>query len=273
MNSIIDIIHSIENKSNSERREIIKKHLQSLGVHYYSDVYPTGENIIVPTDHKPYIGIGNHFDAVEGSPGANDNGSSVAVTLDLIRRFETAPLKNIGIQYFFFDEEEVDLVGSAAYVAKHGYDGMQGLYNMEMVGRGKHIALWEVEKTQKTPLLNQIEKQAKKMGINVYRFPKILNAADHMSFQNNGMADSFTITTISDEDLAFAQAYEKARLEGKPESVLHPIMYNAPIFKDYHRPTDTSKHLHESTLQMVSDVLYNSVMESDKTIFNRRRQN
>ena len=42
----------------------------------------TGENIIVRFGHgEKKIVVGAHYDAVEGSPGADDNGSGVAVVL------------------------------------------------------------------------------------------------------------------------------------------------------------------------------------------------
>ena len=41
----------------------------------------------IPGAHSEIILIGAHYDSVFGSPGANDNGSGVAATLALARRF------------------------------------------------------------------------------------------------------------------------------------------------------------------------------------------
>jgi hypothetical protein len=44
----------------------------------------------IPGNHPDIIVIGAHYDSVFGSPGANDNGTGVAATLALARRFSNA---------------------------------------------------------------------------------------------------------------------------------------------------------------------------------------
>ncbi|MCC5914466.1 MAG: M28 family peptidase [Balneolaceae bacterium] len=72
------------------------------------------------TDSDITILIGAHYDSVFGSPGANDNGSGVAVLLALARYFsESTPPLNL--RFLFFANEEppffkTDDMGSLAYV-------------------------------------------------------------------------------------------------------------------------------------------------------------
>src|SRR5262249_14495015 len=47
----------------------------------------------IPGDRPEIIVIGAHYDSVFGSPGANDNGTGVAATLALARRFARAKPK------------------------------------------------------------------------------------------------------------------------------------------------------------------------------------
>jgi aminopeptidase YwaD len=63
-----------------------------------------------------FVLVGAHYDGVAGSPGADDNGSALAVLLELARAFaETPPPKPLRL--VAFDLEEQDLIGSRAYAA------------------------------------------------------------------------------------------------------------------------------------------------------------
>lgn len=72
---------------------------------------PLGEGTSSP------ILIGAHYDAVPGTPGADDNATGVAALLELARTFAAEPLRH-PVQLVAFDMEEYGLLGSAAYAAK-----------------------------------------------------------------------------------------------------------------------------------------------------------
>ncbi|MCK5125690.1 MAG: M28 family peptidase [candidate division Zixibacteria bacterium] len=84
-------------------------------------------------DH--HIIIGAHRDAVNGSPGADDNGSGTAAVLEIARN-----LKNIDTDLTFifvlFDAEEWGLYGSYHYVeeATANGDNIVYMFNLDMVG-------------------------------------------------------------------------------------------------------------------------------------------
>lgn len=63
---------------------------------------------------KPPILIGAHYDAVPGTPGADDNATGVAVLLELARAFASQPAAH-PIRLIAFDLEEYGLLGSADY--------------------------------------------------------------------------------------------------------------------------------------------------------------
>lgn len=73
-------------------------------------------------DRTPFIVIGAHYDSVEGSPGANDNASGVAVMIELARALHAAPPKT-PLRFVAFANEEPPYfnsgegMGSEAYVA------------------------------------------------------------------------------------------------------------------------------------------------------------
>jgi hypothetical protein len=78
----INLIKQLDNQSNGKRREIIIECLKEFNVGCRTQEYATGINIIVDLgtgDHR--IGISSHFDRVPEDPGANDNGSAIAVPI------------------------------------------------------------------------------------------------------------------------------------------------------------------------------------------------
>ncbi|MBI5065588.1 M28 family peptidase [Candidatus Woesearchaeota archaeon] len=257
----LEIVKSIEGKSNEERKEWICAYLSYLGVDfvrhkYEAGRYGKGENIFVPSNKKIEIGIGSHFDVVPGSPGANDNASAVAVTLDVLATCLEHPLKNIGVRYFFFDQEEIDLVGSQAYLRDHGIGNLKGLLNLELVGMGNKVGLWPFDDGKTTELSDLMKQEAQKDSATTFTFPSLhTNNADHLPFLFAGLNDAFTITCLSDGDLAATAEYFKAQAMGASDRDLFTLIHNAPLFKHYHQPTDKSEHLNNKSMELVSNLI------------------
>jgi hypothetical protein len=103
----------------------------------------TWHNIIVdlPGTDSPeqLLIIGAHFDAVPGSPGADDNGSGTAALLELAHVLKDVPMKRT-VRLIFFNLEEIGLRGSADYVRDHherfqsGKEQVIGMVSLEMLG-------------------------------------------------------------------------------------------------------------------------------------------
>jgi hypothetical protein len=75
--------------------------------------------------------VGGHYDSVS-NPGADDNASGVAGTLEAARilsqyRFEAT------IVYIGFDREEQGLIGSYYYAWDHRFDNIQSMISMDMI--------------------------------------------------------------------------------------------------------------------------------------------
>lgn len=92
---------------------------------------PAATNI----NNKPLILIGAHYDAVPGTPGADDNATGVAALLELARIFAAEPLKH-PVRLVAFDMEEYGLLGSAAYAAdlKQKQQPLRLMISLEMLG-------------------------------------------------------------------------------------------------------------------------------------------
>jgi peptidase M28-like protein/type IX secretion system substrate protein len=100
----------------------------------------TAENIIgwkrgQVTETDTYI-IDGHFDSVDDSPGADDNGSAVAGLLEAMRILAPYQFKK-SIKFIGFDLEEAGLVGSIYHVGTEGIkpnENIAGVFNFEMIG-------------------------------------------------------------------------------------------------------------------------------------------
>ncbi|NEP19128.1 MAG: M28 family peptidase [Leptolyngbya sp. SIO4C1] len=78
--------------------------------------------------------VGAHYDTVEETPGADDNASAVAATLELARLFANISTRRT-VQFVLFDQEEVGLQGSSAFVANsENLANLQGAVILEMIG-------------------------------------------------------------------------------------------------------------------------------------------
>lgn len=93
-------------------------------------------NLPASTDNqKPPILIGAHYDAVPGTPGADDNATGVVVLLELARAFAAEPL-NYPVRLVAFDMEEYGMLGSSQYAAdlKQQQQPLRLMLSLEMLG-------------------------------------------------------------------------------------------------------------------------------------------
>ncbi|MDY6802876.1 MAG: M20/M25/M40 family metallo-hydrolase [Cyanobacteriota bacterium] len=79
--------------------------------------------------------IGAHYDAVPGSPGADDNATGIAVLLEMAREFAAKPLK-YPVKLVAFDLEEMGFLGSEHYAEKlqQEQQELRLMISLEMLG-------------------------------------------------------------------------------------------------------------------------------------------
>lgn len=104
----------------------------------------TSENVIAvcnPGAEGPILCVMAHYDTVEGSPGARDNSSSVAVLLELARYLGPERRELNGeVRLLFLGSEENGYHGASAYV--------EGLSQEE---RQRHLASFNMENSAASP--------------------------------------------------------------------------------------------------------------------------
>lgn len=134
--------------------------------------------------------VGGHRDSVPNSPGANDNASGIAATLEAARLLAQVRTART-IHFVAFGAEEIGLIGSR-YYAQNPPGRMVGMVNMDMVGRG---ALQIGNSSTDTRLVDLAERVAERLGLRVTRFRlRGSSSSDHAPFEAAGVPALFIHT-------------------------------------------------------------------------------
>ncbi len=144
---ILDVIVGERSPSSSVRHlaaveSFIEKELGSYGLSvesgYFSYRGKNFRNIVgrqSPQRGTSLIILGAHFDSVQGTPGADDNASGVAVLLEAARLLSRARLRS-QVLFCAFNLEELNMIGSSYLAKKLKSAGakVDAMISLEMVG-------------------------------------------------------------------------------------------------------------------------------------------
>ncbi len=146
----LSIIEGVRHRSDGfehleTTKDFIESQFESHGLQVHRQEFPYGiyqaDNIIgrLPGQLEEEIVfiIDGHFDTVEGSPGADDNGSAVVGMLEAMRVLSGYNFSHT-ITFIGFDLEELPaaLLGSRTYVTSgiETFETIEGVFNFEMIG-------------------------------------------------------------------------------------------------------------------------------------------
>ncbi|MBI2659233.1 M28 family peptidase [Candidatus Woesearchaeota archaeon] len=205
-------VQNMEGKTNEERGMYVVNALKSLGyeprIERYSSWGIKGFNIIFETGTgKQVIVFTSHYDAFPGSPGANDNASSVAVSINAYQELAKQDLSNVKARFIVFGDEEKDLVGSKQHVkSKDNLEGVIGVYSMELSGIGDTLVAWDVtsKKLMGSRIMQVLDKVVQSQGLELYkkidrsRLPNArgYQSSDHVPFEDKDI-DAFGLTIMT----------------------------------------------------------------------------
>ena len=121
----------------------LQKEFLAMGLEVKEDLFQwegkTYKNILVEKrgtiSPDRVVILGAHYDTVQGSPGADDNASALAVLLEIGRNIEKVPLGST-LKLIAFALEEYGYVGSLRYAERAKKEGetILGMISLEMVG-------------------------------------------------------------------------------------------------------------------------------------------
>ncbi|MFH1686340.1 MAG: M28 family peptidase [bacterium] len=177
----------------------------------YLDPFGSGYNNVVCVklgtrfpDHQ--VVVGGHFDAVSGSPGADDNGSGTAATMEMARilaEIET----DMTFIFIAFDAEESGLNGSEHYAdaALAAGDNIRLMFNMDMIaneGNTTDVKTYHGDNMEFPNLFNQLADSL--VGLTGHNVGNI-SASDHWPFHQNGY------TIVMAHEYIFSSVYHSSQ--------------------------------------------------------------
>ena len=264
--TLMDYVSALENRGNRERGQQVLVVLDGLGIKPVVQECrrPRIRNIIV--DFSPGAGkqvlFSAHYDAVRGSPGANDNASGVAVLLGLCHelRQTTAPVRVI-----FFDREEawlrtpclrLGLLGSFYYVWKNDPGNIVAVFNLEYCGSGELLAMWPIKSRESgRDAVRKVEQAALQLAIpfKSAHVPWTLLSSDHLAFRLRGVASALTLSLIPARQVPLLDSFVSnlslpRLLLGRRPALPEPLSL-------VHTRQDTSSRLSEKSLRLMLSLL------------------
>lgn len=210
-----------------------------------------------------------HYDAVAGSTAANDNGSSVAILLCLIKYLlETGTDKYI--EFVFVDKEEVGGYGCSYYIEEHG-NNISEVINLDTCGVGTKIVLNDFSRhiSDDTKILID-EKTIEKYNVVL---------TDMLPYCDTNKLikkyDTLTICTFPDEDIPLISSIKffgddkKISIWEKEEQSAILSMYSRILSSKFFK-TEVYKYMHNGERDSIEwinyDVMFN-IFEYLKNLF------
>ncbi len=193
--------HAIGTPAHAKVRDYIIEELKKLGIEpeiqiaevfYTNSFAATVKNIIVTlpgTEPGKSVLVAGHYDSVNDSYGASDDGSAVVTMLETIRILQLKnPFKN-DIVFLFTDGEEIGLVGAKAFIEEYPLAKNTGLVlNFESSGTTGPSLMFETS-TDNNWIISEFAKvvpfpYANSLSYEIYR--NMPNDTDLTPFKKHG---------------------------------------------------------------------------------------
>ncbi|MFH0701270.1 MAG: M28 family peptidase [Candidatus Woesearchaeota archaeon] len=267
MGSLSQTVAELAHRSNYERRLIIKGVLEDYSLPSMEQRFNhnSNSNVLVnfsSTKNEAKLLLCAHYDCFPGSPGANDDASSVSVLLELARKLKSEGF-SWPLRIAFFDEEENHLWGSSAYIEEYGINKAATVLNLELVGRGSVPLFWE-KKNQSDDYLKLLDRTCGELGRRAYFVSQVLgHGGDHQTFYNSGVNNSICLSMLDERDLILVP--EAQNIDSNPRSSrrkrasLIRKIRGSYTLKDYHQKTDTADKISEESLEFSVNLVYQFV--------------
>ena len=197
----VTLAHRASVAERNATRKFLLDELTALGYAPTQQSYTSGNNaganVVARLDATSGTGgviiVGGHFDSVAAGPGAADNATGVAIVLAAARHLKEVPDRQHPVVFVLFDQEELGLIGSKAYVPTLAGTDVAGVHIFDMLsfdGDGDHaVELWSPASSLATAY-SQAGAVAG-MPISSVTFA----SSDHQSFINAGL----TATGVGEE--------------------------------------------------------------------------
>lgn len=240
-----------------------------------------GKNLIVeiPGQSKDTaIIVGGHYDSVKMGPGINDNGSGIAVLLELIQYYAAQKQKPKHTIYFAFWDSEEDGIGGSSHFVKNlspeQLQGIQAYINVDMVGtKNPTIQIADGDKSS----IDDMEKMLKARGMAESDYKPLTESLRSIPSHQGDLALEnhlrafFKARNIDvKDDVSTLTASDTAPFLGKVP-VASLILFNEQMKGDelefapcYHKACDTVDLIDAKSLQLSYDAVKDLVTQLNR---------
>jgi Iap family predicted aminopeptidase len=143
----------------------------------------------------PALVLGAHLDSFDISPGADDNGSGVALVCEVARLLSAHRVKpERPVRFAFFTGEELGRLGSEKYAGSVEPEEIAAYFNFDLPANGGYPGLYTMMGKSDPPFWFRLQDEIH------YRFPVreiVSRASDHFSFYRRGIPCLWEISTKS----------------------------------------------------------------------------
>ncbi|MCL2391200.1 MAG: M20/M25/M40 family metallo-hydrolase [Oscillospiraceae bacterium] len=214
-------------------------------------------------DTAPIFYVIGHIDTVIGAPGANDNASGVAVTLEAARALSQLHTPDVELRFVGFGDEENGLRGAWRYVQRLPQaerDRIRGVFNMDMTASAAYdeAPYWVMATVDGLPNLvtQTFIATADRLGFEGILQQAMFSSSDHVPFHFNGIQQANQRPNPFVPSIPAAMGIWLGRVN---EGMITPSNFTVEFY--YHTPQDTiwenvCKDRLEMCIQIVSAAVY-----------------
>ncbi len=227
----------------------------------------TNLSVVRPGTQTPEqkILVGAHYDTVFGSPGADDNASSVATALEIARLFAKYPTDKT-LQVVFFDQEERQpdgegLLGSHAFVNQAAnLNGLDSAVILEMLG----YACYEPGCQTYPPGLEQLSLPTQGDFISVIGnidAPNLLTTFATALEDTSAALQALTLPVPLDGSSAMPDLFRSDHVPFWENGIGAVMVSDTANFRNphYHQPSDTVENLDLAFLEKTANYVVERV--------------
>ncbi|HTG33922.1 MAG TPA: M20/M25/M40 family metallo-hydrolase [Thermoanaerobaculia bacterium] len=248
-------------------REILKAHGIPFEVQTFTSDRGEGHNLVAAFGAgSREIVVGAHYDAVklkDGtlSHGMVDDGAGVIALVRLAEALRGRPLRH-RLRIVFFDQEELGLLGSKAFVAalKPADAAVVANVNVDIVAYGDTLVFGGGKGEANGPLVRALQRVCAARRLACIEFSPHFPAGDDRSFDAAG---------IPNVSIGFGPAADAHQLwlllnGGKDSGLKEGFAPN--LLQNMHSPGDTLEKIDPATIDRTSGLLQDLVLELDSTL-------
>ena len=244
----------------ADRKGSIMEILSQMGASFEVQKFEDVENVVVsfnPSNKR--LVIGAHWDADEGSDGANDNASGCSVILHTIETVLAAPDFNKSVDFVFFGEEEKGGIGASRYIEAVGKENISAMMNADVCGFGDNVILSDKGNVS-NPLFCGLMDEALLTKHNV-RLPGFLPQGDDCIFEWGGIPSVSICTAELNAVKIFSKIGHKLATEQPITEEDQEALMSLDVVKTMHGGEfDNISYLSGEAVKNVADYLTDGLL-------------